>query len=416
MSRAQELAAIKPPYDPANPPEGVRLRVASVAADLRVSLADLCQAAGVGKATMWRITAENSWPVRSDTESIRKAVEGRLEEAGATPEQLATLWHAQTRRHVMAPPTKPPVEEPKETDVLLPKQTLNMAARKAFALFTNPFDAEVRSDDELFTNADIAFCAEACWQAAVGGRFVALVGESGAGKTTIVQDMKERIARDKKRVLIIRPSVLGMEDSDSKGKTIKSNDILSAIITAVDSHATVPQTVEARTLKAERLLKSSLETGYQHLLVIEEAHCMPDATLKHLKRLHEMQVGRRPLLGILLVAQPELLAKLNPTKANLREVTQRCEIVQLMPLGADLKGYLAHRAQVAKRPLSDFIDDAGIEALRERLTVRALGKGGKEVTASLTYPLAVNNLFIAALNAAAETGVPKITRNVVFEL
>lgn len=417
MTRAQTLQAIAPPYDPAYPPEGVRLRLGSLSARLRLTLAQLGDAAGISKTAMYDIVADNRWPVRKDPTEIRAAVEALLCKHGATPEQAATCWHARGRDagHALGPcpkdpkvtTIKPQLEE--DIEVLLPRQTLNMAARKAFGIFVNPFDSSVQSDEELFTNPEISFVREACYQAAAGGRFVALVAESGGGKTTIVQDMEARIARDRKQVIVVRPSVLGMEDSDTAGKTLKATDILAAIITTVSPLETVPQTIEARSRKAARMLGASIEAGFQHLLVIEEAHCLPVATLKHLKRLHELHAGRRPMLGILLVAQPELMLKLDPRRADLREVTQRCEVVQLMPLDGDLKAYLAHRAGFSGKPLSTFIDDSGVEAIRERL-IKDDGGGRKK---SLLYPLAVNNWMTAALNEAADLGVPVVSRDVV---
>ncbi len=42
------------------------------------------------------------------------------------------------------------------------------------------------------------------------------------------------------------------------------------------------------------------------LLVIEEAHGLPTATLKHLKRFFELEDGFKKLLGIVLIGQTEL--------------------------------------------------------------------------------------------------------------
>jgi type II secretory pathway predicted ATPase ExeA len=297
--------------------------------------------------------------------------------------------------------------------VLLPKQTLSHAARKAFSLFTNPFDGEVTTDEQMYTNGEVAYVREALHQCAVGGRFVALVGESGAGKTTIQSDLESRIERDHKSVLVIKPSVLGMEETDTRGKTLKATDILAAIISALDPLASMPHTLEARSKKVAKLLASSIEGGWQHLLVIEEAHCLPEATLKHLKRLHELRLGRKPMLGILLLAQPELALKLDPRRASLREVTQRCEVVHLLPLDGDLKPYLEHRAKAAGRTLGEFMDDSAIEEIRARLTVKRPSINGKASATSLLYPLAVNNLVTATLNVAAELGAPVVTRDVV---
>ena len=41
------------------------------------------------------------------------------------------------------------------------------------------------------------------------------------------------------------------------------------------------------------------------LLVIEEAHCLPTATLKHLKRFLELKDGMQRLIGVALIAQPD---------------------------------------------------------------------------------------------------------------
>ena len=297
--------------------------------------------------------------------------------------------------------------------MLMPKQTLTPAARKAFNLFTNPFDGEVVDDSQMFCNGEIAYVREACMQAAVGGRFVAVVSESGGGKTTMLGDLESRLVRDHKPVIVIKPWVLGMEDNDTRGKTLKSADILAAVVTTLDPLATVPQTLQARSNKARDLLAKSAEAGYSHLLVIEEAHSLPEATLKHLKRLHEMRLGRKPLLGILLLGQTELALKLDPRRASLREVTQRCEVVQLLPLDGDLQAYLAHRAQAAGRRLDEFMDASGVDEIRARLTITRPMPGGKTSATSLLYPLAVNNLMTAALNVAADLGVPTVNRDVV---
>ena len=293
--------------------------------------------------------------------------------------------------------------------MLLAKQTLSPAARKAFKLFSNPFDGEVATEAQMFCNDDIAYVREVCLQTALNARFVAVVGESGAGKTTIQADFEARIQRDSRQVLVIKPSVLGMDDRAERGGSVRSADILAAVISTLDSQARVPQQMQARSRLVAQQLAQSAGAGFLHLLLIEEAHSMPDATLRHLKRLHEMRLGRRPLLGILLLGQPELLTKLDPRRAALREVAQRCEIVPMLPLDDDLGAYLAHRAACAGRRLDEFIDASGLAQMRERLTMKKADGQGKKVAVSLAYPLAINNMMTAALNLAAEIGLPVVT-------
>lgn len=299
--------------------------------------------------------------------------------------------------------------------MLLAKQALTQEARRAFGLFVNPFDGEVTAAEEMFQNTEFRYCREACWQAANHGRFVAVVGESGAGKTTLLGDLEDRIELEHKQVVLVKPSVLGMEDNDKAGKTLKASGIMDAIVFTLDPLATPKRTMEAKTRQLQRMLEDSAKAGNVHLLVIEEAHALPINTLKHLKRLHELRMGRRPLLGILLLGQPELKAKLSEKRHDVREVVQRCEVVELMPLDADLRGYLTLRLKRDGKALADVLADDAVDAIRARLTVTGQSRTGQAAQASsLVYPLAVNNFMTAAINTAAELGVPRVTRDVVM--
>lgn len=422
MSHVAPKASSNPTPEP-----GQRLQLGVVAAALQVSTAELADHAGVSKTTMLRLMS-NEWPARTcerDRQVMRDQVEALLRARGATDEQISTLWHGAIARHYRArsgPPTqdgfgrdhapKSAQPNPDEEPMLLPKQSLSPLARRHFKMSINPFDGEVQTDDDFFEGGDFRYVREAAWQCCQTSGFVAIVGESGAGKTTVLADLEARLQREGRGVIVIRPGVLGMEESSAKGQLLKSTDILHAVITTLQPEATVPQTLQARTVRAAKMLTASTESGAQHLLLIEEGHSLPDATLKHLKRLHEMRHGRRSLLGILLLAQPELKARLaNGLRTGaLREVAQRCEIVELLPLDGELKAYLQHRlACVAEgRPLADLIDDAAIDQLRTRLT-RKTAAG----TVSMCYPLAVHNLVTRALNLAAELGAGQVTADIV---
>jgi type II secretory pathway predicted ATPase ExeA len=404
-----------------------RLQAAATCRALQVSYGDLEHATDVSRGALWNLLTRGHWPGGHDPADLQQRIECLLRERGASALQLATLWRPEAPGRQSTGPAdgrarrardlrRPPATPTEDTDVLLAKQTLTQEARKAFACFTNPFDGEVTSSEEMYTNAEIRFVREACWQAATAGRFVAVVGESGSGKTTLLADLKERVHTDRKPVVVIEPSVLGMEETDTRGKVLKAGDILTAIVMTLAPQAAVAQTSEKRARQAERLLAGSTTAGNNHLLLIEEAHALPIATLKHLKRLHErMRLnGRKPMIGILLLGQPELMATLSDSRHDVREVVQRVEVVQLRPLDHELGSYLDFRAKAAGRELGTLMDTGAVDALRARLTV--LRQGVRNSAVSLVYPLAVNNLVTAALNMAAELGEPLVTADVVRAL
>ena len=293
--------------------------------------------------------------------------------------------------------------------MLLPKQTLSDAARKRFGLFTNPFDGDVRTDADMFVSGEIRFVRETTWQAALAGSFLAIVGESGAGKTTMLDDLKDKVLRERRPLVFIEPSVEGMEDSEAKGKGIRAGDIQAAVVLTLDAAASVAQSSEKRSRQVKRMLEDSSTSGRAHLLVIEEAHALPVSTLNHLKRLHErMRLGRKNMLGILLLGHPELEKKLQ--RYDVREVMQRCQVLRLNPLGADLAAYLQTRCASAGRKVDEFITLDGIDELRTKLMTTGTGS---ETPQSLLYPLNVNNWLIAAMNTAAALGAPVVDRDMV---
>ena len=392
------------------------MSLATVMSTLELSQSRLGKDTGISRTAINRIVLHGEWPARSTT-AAQEAVRACLKKHGATASQVrAALAIESTKKlapSVVPPEAAPeelkPPKTPEEESMLLPPQPLTEAARRQFSLFTNPFVGEVTSNAEMFINGNIRFVREVAWQAAVGARMVAIVGESGAGKTTMLDDLKDNILRERKSVVCIEPSMEGAEETDTKGKTVKAVDIHTAIIRTFNAKASVASNAEARSRQVNAALTESCSSGHSHLLIIEEAHALPVPTLNHLKRLHEkMRLGRKPMLGILLVGHPELEKKL--TRWDVREVMQRIEIARLPPLSADLSAYLQCRAGVAGRKLDEFITPEGVDELRSRLTVQGTGEHAQM---SMLYPLNINNWMSTALNTAADLGAPRVDRDVV---
>ncbi len=197
---------------------GQRLVLSDVAREFGVSVRDLAVVARMPVHQMWLLISTGHWPPRRDPQQLMQAVSQHMGTRGVPTPQLATLFHT---RPAPVPAARPAARRAatieQEPKVLLAKQTLSPAARKAFKLFSNPFDGEVATEAQMFCNDDIAYVREVCLQTALNARFVAVVGESGAGKTTIQADFEARIQRDSRQVLVIKPSVLGMDDRAERG-------------------------------------------------------------------------------------------------------------------------------------------------------------------------------------------------------
>lgn len=314
-------------------------------------------------------------------------------------------------------PTQPEnTSNPTEDDpMLLRKQTLTQPAKKQFGLFTNPFTGDVRSADELYQSSDTTYVRAAMLQTAKHGGFIAVTGESGAGKTTLKRDLIDRLKREKQSIIAIEPYVLAAEDNDIKGKTLKASHIAEAILNALSPLENAKRSPEARFRQVHNALKESHKAGNSHVLILEEAHSLPIPTLKHLKRFFELEDGYDKLLGIILIGQNELALKLCEQNPAIREVVQRCEIVTLEPIApSDLANYLNHRiSKGSSTALADIIDATGINAIAERL-VRTDSKG--KVVQSLLYPLAVGNLITGAMNMAADLGVPIVNADIIYNV
>lgn len=349
------------------------------------------------------------------------AAEGRvfdfLTQNGVDRSRLENLFTQQQKKapvvltHAEADP-EASTEETQEESMLLRNETLTPLARQHFGLFRSPFVDDVRTRADVFASANTRYVRAALLDAALNHGFIGIVGESGAGKSTLLEELEERIADEGRQVIIIRPYILAMEENDQKGRTLKSGQIAEAIIAALDPAGKPKNTPEARYKQVHDLLKSSRSAGYSHLLAIEEAHCLPVATLKHLKRFLELKQGLGRLLGICLVGQPELKNRLSDKNPEVREVVQRCELVELQPLDNDLEAYLKHKFERMEIKLDDVLASDACDALRARLI--RLPRGGKPSDAvSLCYPLVVNNLVTRAMNAAAAAGWAKVDGQVI---
>lgn len=355
-----------------------------------------------------------TWPKLTSQDDIKRQTEQLLRDRGVDEQTIAEIWDediednfrcSQPRDvHIGQKPARmQPEIEPLEIEML------SATAKKHFALFRDPFQDDVQSADDIFLAADQRYIREAMFATAKHGGFLAVVGESGAGKTVLRRDLIDRVNRESHPITLIQPRLI------DKG-TLTAGSICEAIIDDLRPSEKVKRSLEGKARQVEKLLTESSRAGNTHVLMIEEAHDLTIQTLKFLKRFWELEDGFKKLLAIILVGQPELKNKLDERmNYEAREVIRRCEIAELMPLDKHLEDYLSLKFKRVGKPLNEVFQADAFDAIRARLTRLTRVKGNRE-TVSMLYPLTVNNLVTRAMNMAAENCIPGISAEVIKEL
>lgn len=356
-----------------------------------------------------KLIVRNEWPSLTPRKEIVRQTNEFLLSKGVPAEVIRTAFEFDPEdMHKFAHPrgchagqharAHQPDIDPIETEMLTPQ------AKKLFNLFRDPFTDDVQGPDDVFLSADQRYIREVLFATARHGGFVAVAGESGSGKTTLRRDMLDRIQREGLPVIAIQPRTI------DKG-VLTAGAICHAIIDDLNPGAKVPRSLEAQARHVERVLTESSRAGNSHVLVIEEAHDLNIQTLKYLKRFWELEDGFKKLLGIILVGQPELKAKLDERRnPQAREVIRRCEIAELMPLDNVLEDYLRLKLKRVGADYNAIFAADACDGIRARLSHP--GKTPRD-SVSLVYPLSVNRAVVRAMNLAAQIGETRITAELV---
>ena len=202
-----------------------------------------------------------------------------------------------------------------------------------FGLSEPPFRITPHTDF-FFDGADRGATLEALIYSILNDEGIVKVsGEVGSGKTMLCRVLMERLPAQVETIYLTTPS-LGRDE------------ILYAIADELRLEFTQGRMSVALRELQEHLIKLHAE-GRRVVVLIDEAHAMPEETLEQVRLLSNLETSRHKLLQIVLFGQPELDAAL--ARPSLRQLKDRItHSFRMRPLSeAEVARYLSFRMRAA---------------------------------------------------------------------
>ncbi len=209
-----------------------------------------------------------------------------------------------------------------------------------------------------------------------GEGFIVITGEVGAGKSTLVGHLRNRLDWNSVTVGEVVTSALGSDEmiamaAHSFGLQVDNSD-KSGALSAI-----------------ELFLQDEARAGRKVLLVVDEAQNLTIGALEELRMLSNFHLGSQPLLQMLLLGQPEfkqLLAEWDELEQLRQRVIATHHLDAMQP--GEVEPYVMHRLEhVGYKLRPRFEGDVwslirresrGIPRLINRIMSRVLMKGAME--------------------------------------
>ncbi len=216
-----------------------------------------------------------------------------------------------------------------------------------------------------------------------GSGFVAITGEVGAGKTTLIRALLAQAAKDITVVSIVNPVLTSTE-----------------LLQTVNAELGLPSRSSSRKELLEELaafLHRNKEQGRRTVVIVDEAQNLDPVVLEQIRLLSNLETETEKLIQVVLVGQPELQGLLQ--RHDLRQLNQRVtERWHLDKLDRDESfEYIRHRLRIAGSQ-AELVDAKALE-LVYRFT------GG---VPRLMNILGHRSLLVAYTRSRGRVGAPEV--------
>ena len=249
-----------------------------------------------------------------------------------------------------------------------------------FGLDEPPFRITPHTDF-FFDGADRGATLEALIYAVLHDEGIVKVsGEVGSGKTMLCRVLIERLPAHVETIYLATPS-------------LARDEILHAIADELQLKLSAERTSVALRELQEHLIGLYAQ-GRRVVILVDEAHVMPEETLEQVRLLSNLESGRHKMLQIVLFGQPELDATL--ARSTLRQLRDRVtHSFRMRPLAVpEVAKYISFRMRAAgyrgpdvfaARPVARLARAAGgltrrINILADKALLAAFTDGAHAVT------------------------------------
>ena len=210
------------------------------------------------------------------------------------------------------------------------------------------------------------------------GRFMALTGPIGVGKTTLIHRLKADLHKSK--------TVLVSESQTLEKEKVNLTTVVNALF--MDFGEKPDRDRESRDRKLLQLIE---KCPRQVVFFIDDAHKLPPPTLTGLKTLVEKK------LCVVLIGHPRLGFTL--ARGMLEEIGMRCECVEMRGLRGEVENYLEWLVKQAGGSVDLFTEEA-----RE------------EMAQLCRTPLQVQRIAWEAIKRGYEEGEKQISRETILSV